>query len=266
VGAHTIEIRNSRNLTMQKVDVKNGVTDGFYINASDAQNLNTFPRDLSFIDCTADNSFRQGMSIIHGRNISVRGTCDGNVNGSCSCRFTNTNGTLPESGIDLEPNSSAVGTAGVDGTVIEGCLFAGNVGYGIKVTNAHQGVRNTLVRNNTLRNNNTGAFELSGSNSAITGNRIGAHPKVRFATVYIAAGNGNVIENNTLVGPPEPGKVIVVYGNFTDGTASFRNNTLTNVGANASGGWCSDWKSLHGTVTLGNRIDGVLQNPSPGCR
>ena len=266
VGAHTIEIRGSRGLTLRKVDVRNGVTDGFYISASDPLNLDSFPRDLSFVDCTADNNFRQGMSIIFGRNIAVKGTCDGSVNGTCSCRFTNTNGTPPQAGIDLEPNISATGTPGLDGTLIEGCLFADNKGYGIKVTNTHQGVNGTIIRNNTLRANDGGAFEFSGRNSVVTNNRIGTHPLVRFATAYFAAGDGSVVENNTFDGPSEPGKVLILYGNFGNGTASFRNNTLNNVGASERGGWCVDWLNKHGSLTSGNRINGVLQNPNPGCR
>ena len=65
---------------------------------------------------TTDANRRQGISLVSGRNLVVRG-----------CALINT-GTLkytsPGAGIDVEPNAGGY----VDGFLIEGCLISGNVG------------------------------------------------------------------------------------------------------------------------------------------
>ncbi len=132
---HTLEIRDTRGLTIRKVDVRNSVTDGFYLDAADPRDMNTIPRNITFIDSTADSSYRHGMSIVAGRDITIKGACDGGAGGTCTCHFINTDGTVPAASVD--PGGSVPGTLGVERTVIEGCQFTADQGYGIKMTNSY---------------------------------------------------------------------------------------------------------------------------------
>ncbi len=68
-------------------------------------------------DLWCDNQYRQGISVISAKHLLVQ-----------NCWFTNTSGTLPECGLDIETNDSANSIIDV---VFENCRFTGNHGSGI---------------------------------------------------------------------------------------------------------------------------------------
>ncbi|TMV48697.1 right-handed parallel beta-helix repeat-containing protein [Paenibacillus mesophilus] len=89
--AHIFDISGSSNITIEHVNANDSGGDGFYIGAY--QSVNTVCRNIVFVNCQADNNRRQGMSII---------SADGLL--ADNCRFTNTIGTAPQAGVDIEPN------------------------------------------------------------------------------------------------------------------------------------------------------------------
>jgi hypothetical protein len=84
--------------------------DGFYVGGGEGAII---------LDCVADKNRRQGVSIVHGKKIRVHG-----------CTFSDTSGTAPMAGIDVEPDKVDRGVLGV---VISHCKLIGNQGYGIIV-------------------------------------------------------------------------------------------------------------------------------------
>jgi len=128
VAAHNIELRSCQRFVFERVRSINAVVDGFILNTATATDTTTFVRYGYFIDCTADNCWRQGMSIINGYNIVVSGGA-----------FTNTNGTSPQSGIDVESNVGA-STPGNAFILIQGARFSGNVGRGVITSSVSTGV------------------------------------------------------------------------------------------------------------------------------
>lgn len=103
-------VGNATNIHISDIILKNCWGDGLYINA--AKNVTT-----QNIIC--DNNRRQGISI-----VSVEGYH------SLNDRLINTNGTSPECGIDIEPNSS---TDKIKNVVLENLYTENNNGCGLNV-------------------------------------------------------------------------------------------------------------------------------------
>lgn len=88
-GRHAVNIYNSKNVKIYDLRTKDSGGDGFYVGAPKG----SFCENILLSNCYADSHRRQGLSV-----ISVKGlTVDGGV-------YSNTSGTAPEAGIDLEPN------------------------------------------------------------------------------------------------------------------------------------------------------------------
>ncbi|TWT07047.1 hypothetical protein FQV26_04330 [Planococcus sp. CPCC 101016] len=86
-----ISIRGAKNITIENPHISNCWGDGIYIGSSlEAK----FSENIQILNPTLINNRRQGISIISAKNLEI-------VNANIS----NTSGTLPESGIDIEPNT-----------------------------------------------------------------------------------------------------------------------------------------------------------------
>jgi len=118
---HGIRIGRSSNVTISGVTARNMWGDGFYVEGG---------RNVTFDGVIADNNRRQGLSIIHARNVTVRNSV-----------FSNTQGTRPSAGIDIEPDRKR----GVDGVTITHSAFFGNEGPGIKVHDKRGPVENVKI-------------------------------------------------------------------------------------------------------------------------
>jgi len=87
-----IRIYGSSNVLIKNTQANNCWGDGFYIGTSTLKN---YSENVRLIDVSADNNRRQGISLISGKNIEI-----------IRPRLTNTHGTDPSAGIDIEPNNS----------------------------------------------------------------------------------------------------------------------------------------------------------------
>jgi polygalacturonase len=88
-----IDIAGSTGVRIADVNVSECWGDGIYIGSTDGQN---YCEDVVIENFTVNHNRRNGISIISARNLTLR-------SGSVS----NTQGTPPQSGIDLEPNDAA---------------------------------------------------------------------------------------------------------------------------------------------------------------
>lgn len=87
-----ISIISSVNINIINSDIRNFWGDGIYISRSGNRNSNNILIDGGIID----NNRRNGISLINGNNISIQNLI-----------ISNTNGTLPMAGLDIEPNSNS---------------------------------------------------------------------------------------------------------------------------------------------------------------
>lgn len=87
-----ISIRGAKNIRVVGATIKNCWGDGVYIGTF----KNTTNSNIKIANCFIDNNRRNGISIISGKDVEIKNTT-----------ISNSNGTYPMSGIDLEPNTNS---------------------------------------------------------------------------------------------------------------------------------------------------------------
>ncbi|WP_201641784.1 hypothetical protein [Paraburkholderia metrosideri] len=96
VPAHSVQIYSScARLTFHTVRSDNAAVDGFYVASQSPDTLAALPTDIAFRSCTANNAYRNNLTLINSNRFR---DYDG--------VYTNANGTLPMAGADFEPNDS----------------------------------------------------------------------------------------------------------------------------------------------------------------
>lgn len=235
--AHSIAIDGCSRFTFDRVRSVNAVTDGFYVVPTDVNTASTYPRNGVFQNCSADNCFRQGMSIIGAYDIEVNG-------GS----WTNTNGAPPEAAIDIEADQAEVGGGPVTRNIVLKNLYvAGNAGAGIQVSdqrheavlidgceitdNAESAI--LLGGNTTVRNCNIHSF------SAVTGDGV--------VYVYSSAWGKNIVIEGTMFHDITVAKPCIYTHSAHPGGVRILNNTADNV-------YNFGIFYGRGTTVIGNRI------------
>ena len=112
---HGFAIRGSTNVEIEGVASNDAGGDGFIIAWG---KINPAAENVVLRDVSADNNRRQGLSIVSGKNIRI-----------LNSRFTNTNGTPPTAGIDIEPDGNK---EFLEDILLENIYTEGNGGPGIK--------------------------------------------------------------------------------------------------------------------------------------
>lgn len=125
-SAHVIELRSCQNFEFQNVHALNGVADCLYLasTSSDAPHPSRHNSSARFVQCSFINGFRQGVSMIQGRDIQFH-----------RCRFAGSRGTAPSAGVDLESNLPDIDHA-IRNIAFTECVFENNDGYGLLVASA----------------------------------------------------------------------------------------------------------------------------------
>ncbi|CAG7652753.1 right-handed parallel beta-helix repeat-containing protein [Paenibacillus allorhizosphaerae] len=116
--AHIFDISGSENVVVENINANDSGGDGFYVGYFESTIL--FSKNIVLRNCRANNNWRQGLSVISVDGLLVE-----------NCRFTNTKGTAPQSGVDIEPNSQLDLLKNIR---FIGCVAEGNTGRGFLVT------------------------------------------------------------------------------------------------------------------------------------
>lgn len=112
---HSIFLRQCSNITIKGLTLDGSGGDGIYI-GSEGSGVNN---NILIEDVKCINHYRQGMSISSAQNLTVK-----------NCYFANTEGTLPEAGIDIEPY---LPTQSIENVKIENCAFEHNGWVGLAI-------------------------------------------------------------------------------------------------------------------------------------
>ena len=105
---HALSVRGVSNVTVEGLRIEESGGDGIYL---------TGVRDCTVRDVICDRNHRQGISVIAAENLLIE-----------NCTLSNTKGTLPEAGIDFEPNRAIESLVNC---VMRNCTISGNEGAGI---------------------------------------------------------------------------------------------------------------------------------------
>ncbi len=155
---HGINIRGSENFIIKNITIKNTGGDGIYIAGTKNKK---YSENILIENVKCINNRRQGLSIISGRNIKV-----------LKSEFSQTKGTLPGAGLDIEPNTS---TDIIEHILVKDCIFEDNFGAGVvvglrKLDNTSQKIsihfENCILRNNhAIENTKVAAEIIVGANA-----------------------------------------------------------------------------------------------------
>jgi parallel beta-helix repeat protein len=192
-----VAIYGSSNVTVVGVTARNCWGDGFYVGTGSKRSA-----QITFKAIIADNNRRQGLSIVDGSGVTVQDST-----------FTNTHGTPPAYGIDLEPNAGA----SVQNVSITNCKFDNNyAGVGVS-----GGTSNTISKNVATNNNYGFVLAFPGSqNNTISGNT--ANQNTWGGLLLQNGASNNMIRENTFTQSPR-------YGIWITGASdnSFVNNRVS---------------------------------------
>jgi polygalacturonase len=153
---HGIMIRGSSRVIVSNIHVSGCWGDGISIGAvKQAGGRISSSIDVVIASVVCTRNRRQGLTIGRSRHVRVRDS-----------EFSDTSGTLPGCGIDIEPDAGD-GTRDVR---IENCLVRGNQGPGIQIYQRVSGV--TITRCTIEGNRGYGVLAVGATDAVITRNRI----------------------------------------------------------------------------------------------
>lgn len=141
-----INIQASHNVKVSGTHISNCWGDGIWIGALGRGLAQVVSTDITIENVVSTNNRRQGMSIGPCKGVRV-----------INCTFSNTNGTAPQSGIDLEPMQQGP----TRDVLIEGCTLTGNKGCGVEI---HHNVAGVVVRRCSIHDN--AGFGVLGQNTS----------------------------------------------------------------------------------------------------
>ncbi len=120
---HCLNLRGVRNFRVEGLLLTESGGDGLFIGGSRKDGRFVNSENVTLVDVVCDRNFRQGLSIICVSNFLAQG-----------CVFSNTRGTPPESGVDIEPNQAYEFLSGI---VFRDCRFENNAGRGLEFYIGH---------------------------------------------------------------------------------------------------------------------------------
>lgn len=155
---HIIMINGAKNVTVKNVNAIGAGGDGFYIGAAWTKRIAS--ENIKFYNCVAQNNRRQGMSVISVDGLYVE-----------NCEFLDTQGALPEAGVDIEPGQPNYILNKIH---FKNCVAKGNNGRGFQVVLIKSGAESNSV-------------DITFENCRAIGNDIG------FSNRYFAEGSRGVV-------------------------------------------------------------------------
>jgi parallel beta-helix repeat protein len=148
---HCLNIEGATAIFISGISCNNSGGDGVYIGSGSRG----YSSDITIEDCIFDGNRRQGLSIVSGSNISIYRS-----------RFSNTRGTKPSDGIDIEPNGPNDRLSAI--SLVDNLTF-GNDGNGLAIdvrnlARSSYPVTINVLRNNSWLNNKSGYYVTNQKN------------------------------------------------------------------------------------------------------
>jgi Right handed beta helix region len=200
---HCLSIKGATNVTISGIQCNDSGGDGVYI----GEGSQGFSANVAILNSGFDNNRRQGLSLISGKSILIS-----------NCTFTNTMGTDPAGGIDIEPNRS---TNILQNIVIDSSRATGNAGGGLIVGIQRMNATSTPVSIRissfvSERNGQSGFYAMDGQD--------GPTPAV--------GGNVDIIDSQSNLDGQYG--AVAAYWDTNGASLTFRNFAVTNANGSRS--------------------------------
>lgn len=199
-----IDIQAAKHVRVTNVHISDCWGDGMWIGALGPDGHATPSTDVVVDNVVSTGNRRQGLSI---------GPVDGVT--ITHSTFSNTHGTMPQAGIDIEPQAQGHAS----NITIDDCTVADNRGSGLEI---HDNVSNVTVKNSSFTNNYgygvltvDTATQVSIGNNRITGNGL-AGLSINGKSSYVKA-DGNTLGNNSARYPMKQNTPLARNTNFMQG-------------------------------------------------
>jgi len=182
-GGHCIKIRGSVRVTIRDMLLTKGWGDGISVGGKPQYKKHLiYCEDVVVANVVCSSNRRNGLSITNVIGMKVYDS-----------EFSDTHGTTPQCGIDVEPNRDIDDNGYNDQVWIENCVMRGNAAYGMNVWNR---ARNLTVTNCVIRDNKSCGIVTTGLNSGkFTNNQIYNNMKTGL---FVKDGSNNVsVSGNT---------------------------------------------------------------------
>jgi hypothetical protein len=178
-----INISGSQNVVVKQVKISNFWGDGILIGAITTSRSQVLSDYVTVTGVTSSNNRRQGITIAPSKHVYIVGNT-----------FKNSNGTLPEAGMDIEPQTEGP----VSAVRVENNVFSGNNGNGIEL---HDNISDITFVNNTLTGNRGfGALAISSNYLTFTGNNANNNGLAGIGvsgTTHDVSITGNTLKSNS---------------------------------------------------------------------
>jgi hypothetical protein len=182
-GGHCIRIKGSQRVTIRDIRCSRGWGDGISVGpVANYQSRFTYSKDVAVANVVCTGNRRNGLSI-------------GNVIGMkvYDSEFSDTNGTAPQCGIDVEPDKDIDGNGYNDQVWIENCVLRNNARFGMNVWNRARNL--TVTKCQIIENTTLGVMTTGLKGGTFTENYIASNGSVGLA---IKTGSADVkINTNT---------------------------------------------------------------------
>ena len=149
---HCLDLEGASNVTISGISCNQSGGDGLFI----GDGARGPSQNVTITDSVFDRNFRQGFSLISGVHIVIQ-----------NCYFTNTGGTAPEAGVDIEPNAANDTVADVH---IADSFTTGNAGAGLLISlwqlNGSSPNVDITVSNHHSASNQLSGYELTNNDAS----------------------------------------------------------------------------------------------------
>jgi parallel beta-helix repeat protein len=180
MGIHVIQ--GSNNITISNITISDCWGDGIFLGDSPAVT------DVTIDNVICDNNRRQGLSVTDAKRVIIKNSV-----------FKNTNGTLPQAGIDIEPDANQTSE---DIQIINTQCY-GNAGSGLDLMGITGTIQRVSVSDSTLKDNGSMGIrlvktsDLTFYNNTVTNNLYGVEIE---KDVYNASFKNMTVSKNKLRG------------------------------------------------------------------
>jgi len=117
---HGIDLNSAINIWIEGLTIRDSGGDGISVSKSfAADSPQNYSENITILNCVSNNNYRQGLAIISAKDVDV-----------LYSEFSDTSGTLPEDGIDIEPFEP---DQRIENVLIKGCRILNNNGNAIQV-------------------------------------------------------------------------------------------------------------------------------------
>jgi parallel beta-helix repeat protein len=186
-GGHGIVVRGCARMTIRDIFISKGWGDGISVGPKPRyQQKFIYSTDIVVANVVCTGNRRNGLSITNVIGMKVYDS-----------EFSNTYGTKPQCGIDVEPNKDIDGNGYNDKVHIENCVMKGNAAYGVNVWNR---ARNLTITRCTISGNKSCGIVTTGlRGGTFTGNSIHSNYKtglhIQTGTTNLSVSGGTSYDN-----------------------------------------------------------------------